>query len=213
MANQTLSRLVRTMASIFRIGNIQVKDSSGVVQFRNSGDTAFADTASNKVRVQGGNATNAVVLTAPNALGSSVTFTLPSAVGTTNQVLADTGGDGTLGFINVSANANLLQQESFTEASSSPITIFTPPANARILRVVIDVGSAASAGSPTISVGTNSSPTAYMTTGENDLKVVGTYEVNEPYELGGSPDAVIATLVTDSQTFSGIIYIEYANPS
>lgn len=213
MANQTLSRLVRTMQSIFRIGNIQVKDSSGVVQFRDATDAAFVDAAANKSRIHGSNATNAVVLTAPSGLGSTVTFTLPSAVGTTNQVLADVGGDGTLGFINVTSNANLLQQESFTEATSSPLTIFTPPANARILRIVIDVSVAAGAGSPTISVGTASTPAAYMATTENDLKAVGVYEVNEPYELGGSPDAVIATITPDGQTFTGIVYVEYANPA
>lgn len=213
MANQILARLTRTMSSWLRIGNIQVKDSSGVVQFRNGGDTAFADSASNKVKIQGNNATNAVVLTVPNALGTTVTFTMPSAVGTTNQVLADTGGDGTLGFIDVSANANLLQQESFTEASSSPITIFTPPANARILRIMIDVSVAAAAGTPTISVGTAATPTAYMTTTENDLNAIGVYEVDEPYELGGSPSAVIATIAPDGQTFTGIIYVEYANPA
>ncbi len=213
MANQTLSRLVRTMQDFFRIGTIRIKDSAGTVQLRNGGDTAYADTAVNKIRLQGNNATNAVVLTSPNGLGANVTFTWPSAVGSSNQVLADVGGDGTLGFINVSGNANLIQQESFTEATTSPLTIFTPPANARLLRIIIDLQVAAAAGNPTVSVGTAASPALYMTTAESDVKTVATYQVEEPIELGGSPDAIVLTIVPDSQTFSGIVYVEYVNPA
>lgn len=101
MANQILSRLTQTISTYFRIGTIRIKDSSGVVQMRNEGDTAYADISAKTVKVQGTNTSNAVILDAPSSLGSSVTLTLPDAVGSVNQVLADTGGDGTLAFITV----------------------------------------------------------------------------------------------------------------
>jgi hypothetical protein len=99
MANQILARLTRTMASILRIGNIQVKDSSGSVQLRNAGDTSFVDVAASKVRVQGTNATNYVALDAPDSLAGSSTFKLPATYGTAGFVLADTDAAGTLGFV------------------------------------------------------------------------------------------------------------------
>jgi hypothetical protein len=209
----TLSRLRRTLKTIFGIGTINIKDSAGVVQLRNSGDTAFVDVAGNKLRVQGNNATNAVVLNAPNALGGTVTFTFPAAVGSTNQVLADVGGDGTLGFINVSNNSDLTQAEDFTEATTSPLTIFTPPANAIIREVTIVVTVAAAAGNPTVNVGTSGDPDAYMDETEVDLKTTGTYTVYPLIDVGGSPSAVILTIVPDSQTFSGEVYVTYSNPA
>lgn len=213
MANQILSRLTRTLSTYFRIGTIRIKDSSGVVQMRDSGDTAYADAAVKQVRVQGTNATNAIVLNAPGSLGASVTFTLPSAVGSTNQVLADTGGDGTLGFIDVSANAALVATEAFTEGTSSPLTIFTPPDNSVISKVIVEVETAAGGSAPTISIGVSGTPEAYMAEAENDLTALGVYQIEEPYELGVSPSAVIATITPDSQTFSGRVYIHYVTPS
>lgn len=213
MADQILSRLVRTMSTYFRFGTVRLKDSSGVVQFRNAGDTAYADSASKQVRVQGSNATNAVILTAPAALGGSVTFTLPSAVGSTNQVLADIGGDGTLGFIDVSANANLVQELDFTEATSSPATIFAPASNYRLFNIIVDIESAGSASTPSVSVGTVALPTVYMLATESDLLNVGTYEVNTPVELGVGPDPVVLTITPASQTFTGRVYVFYALPS
>lgn len=42
-SDQILSRLRRTLSSIFRIGDIQIKDNTGVAEIRNSDDSAYAD--------------------------------------------------------------------------------------------------------------------------------------------------------------------------
>lgn len=206
---EVLSRLKRTMQSIFRIGNIQVKDSSGVVQMRNSDDTAYADTAINKLRVQGTNATEAVVLNAPAALGASPTFVLPGTDGASGQFLQTDGG-GNLSFADAQANANLFQFENFTETTSSPLAIFTPPDNATIISVFIEITSAAAAAGGTLSVGTGTDPDAYMQTDENDTTEVAVYKVHPLVELGVGPDPVILTITPNAQTFSGEVYVSYS---
>lgn len=208
----TLSNLVRTMQTRFQIGIVRLKDSSGVMQMRNAADSAYVALAALNLRVQGANATNAVVLAAPAALGSDLTITLPPDVGSSGYVL-QTDGAGTTIWAAVSTNADLVQVESFTEATSSPLTIFTPPANAIITDVVIDVSVAAGGGAPTVSVGVSGTVARDMATTESDLKIVGRYQVNPDTAVGGSPAAIILTITPASQTFTGKVYVKYTNPA
>lgn len=213
VTDQILPRLRRTLQTIFGIGTVQLKDSSGTLQFRNSADSAYADSASKQVRVQGSNASNAIVLAAPAGLGSNVTFTFPSAVGSTNQVLADVGGDGTLGFIDVSSNADLVQKQAYTEATASPTTIFAAAANTEILEIAVEVDVAAGGGAPTIKVGVTGTDNKFIDTTDTDLKTTGKYNIPVYDTVGGSPINVILTITPDSQTFSGNVYVRYATPA
>ncbi len=210
--DQVLSRLVRTMMSYFRIGTIRIKDSSSVVQFRDAGDTAFVDSASLKVKIHGSNATNSITLAAPAGLGSTVTLTFPDNDGASGQVLSS-DGSGNLSWVDVSANASLVQQEAFTEATSSPVTIFTPPANSVITRVSIEISTAASGGSPTLTVGTGATPDLYMASTDNDVKTTGIYQIDLYDNVGGSPSAVQLAITPSSQTFTGIVFVHYTTPS
>ncbi len=211
----TISDLVRTMSSYFRIGNIRVKDSSGVVQFRNAADSAYAASASAQVRIQGTNATNAIILDAPGSLAGSLTLTFPGTMGTTGQVLSLADGSGTLAFTDTVANADLTQVAAFTQATSSPLTVFTPPANSRIHQVIVEVTSAAAGGNPTVEVGVSGDADAYMAATQNDLKSSGDspYIVTPLADVGGTPDPVIVTITPDSQSFTGNVYVIYTNPS
>lgn len=207
---EVLSRLGRTMQSIFRIGNINVKDDTGVVQLRNADDTVFADAAINKIRVQGTNATNAVVLTAPAALGASVTFTLPGTDGASGQFL-QTDGAGTLSFADAQASAINIAIEAFTEATTSPLTVFTPPDNATIVAVYLElIAAAGSSAGVALEVGVTGDPDAYMQADENDAAIAAIYKVHPLVEVGVAPDPVLLTLTPNAQTFTGEVYVEYA---
>ncbi len=208
----TLSNLVRTFSTYFRIGTFRLKDASGVAQVRNGGDTAFASLGMLSAKIHGTNATNSVVLQAPDALGATVTLTLPPTDGASNQFLK-TDGSGILDWADANSNSDLVQVEAFTEATSSPVTIFTPSANAIITKVAVEVSVAASGGSPTISVGISGTVDRDMTAAENDLKTVGLYETTPYTAVGGSPAAVIATITPSAQTFTGKVYIYYTNPA
>lgn len=102
---------------------------------------------------------------------------------------------------------------SFTQATSSPLTIFTPPANARLSKLVVKVDTAASGGSPTLSIGVSGTVARDMDTTENNLKATGIYEVAPFTDVGSSPAAVIVTIVPDAQTFTGRIWVYYENAS
>lgn len=212
MANEVIARLTRTMQAFFRIGNIRIKDSAGTVQLRSGDDSAYADLAAQKLRVQSGNPINAVVLTSPNALGTDVTLTLPGTAGSSGQLLR-TNGSGILSWEDAQSGANLVESTAFSDSSVSPLTVLSaPPAGTQILGIRIEVVSPAGGGSPTLSIGTASAQDAYVVVGDNDLTSAGFYIINDAYELSGG-DNIIATITPDSQTFSGNIHIIYSTPS
>jgi hypothetical protein len=98
----------------------------------------------------------------------------------------------------------------FDESTSTPATLLDPPANAVLLRVVVVVDEASTAGAPTVSVGTSSVPGRDMGTAITDLSNTGLYST-EPYtECGVSGDNIILSITPDSQTFSGRCYLHYA---
>jgi|WetSurMetagenome_2_1015567.scaffolds.fasta_scaffold06367_4 hypothetical protein len=209
-----LSDFIGTLRDYIRIGasGFRFKNSSGVAEIKNSGDTAYAQMNASTFGVAGSNASNKVTLTAPAALGGNVAFVLPAAHGSSGQVLSDTDGNGTLGFVAPSSNGVLTQSENFSQADTT-VTIFTPPANSVIQRVSVKVASAASGGSPTLCIGVSGTTARDMATTENDLKVAGIYEVKPMTDVTASPVAIIATVVANAQTFSGTITVEYANPA
>jgi hypothetical protein len=210
--SEVLSRLSRTMQGLFRIGDVNVKDESGEVALRNFDDSAYVDVAVKNVQIHGNNVANAVILSSPNGLGGNITLTLPNSVGASGQFLQSDGSGG-MSWANANSNGNLIQYEAFTQATSSPLTIFTPPDDSVILEVYVEVIDSAGGGSPTVTIGTSVDPDAYMTATENDLTEEAVYIVHPLVEVGGSPNPVIATIVTDSQTFGGEIYVGYSNAS
>lgn len=211
MANQTLSNLVRTLSTYFRIGTIRIKDNSGVVAMRESDDSAHAELSAKKAHIMGTNATYGVILDAPSSLGGNVSLVLPNSQGSTGQVLT-TNGSGTLSWAGVAADADKTEVISFTESTSSPATIFSPADNTVIRQIVVEVTAAASGGSPTIQIGYTSDADAYMEADECDLGEAGLYTLFPMTSVGVSPDDVILTITPDSQTFTGKVYVTYAVP-
>jgi hypothetical protein len=103
-----------------------------------------------------------------------------------------------------------VQELSFDQATGSPASIFTPPNDARITRITVEVGTAASGGSPTLSVGTSGDPDRDLETTDVDLLTAATYLV-WPMTATGNPAAeVFLTITPDGQTFSGTVWIECA---
>lgn len=215
MANEWLGRLAGTMLSKIGIGGpsgINLKHSAGLVQVRNAADSAHAAISASAFRAKDSGSANEVVLQAPSLAGN-VTLTLPDNDGNNGQFLT-TDGSGVLDWADSVSNADLTAKEDFTEATSSPLTVVaSPPANCTIREVIVEVTSPATSNSPTIAIGVAGTANRYMTTAENDLKTAGIYKVSPAYDEDGTPDAIIATITPDSETFSGTIYITYSNPA
>lgn len=117
------------------------------------------------------------------------------------------GGGGT-----VTENANLTQAVSFTEATTSPLSIFTPPASAILTSISIVVDVAAGASTPTIQLGTAVTPDLYVASTEVDLLTTGTYIFYPFVDVTGTPAEIVLTITPAGQTFSGRVYVTYSNP-
>lgn len=138
---------------------------------------------------------------------------LYSLTGHTHSYAAsDHNHDGSYSAIAHTHNYATLIAASFTQATSSPVTLLDPPNNAVVTEIVVVVDSAASGGSPTVSVGTASDPDRDMDEPDSDIKTAATYIV-EPYTAcGTNGDNIILTITPDSQTFSGRCYLHYVVP-
>jgi hypothetical protein len=210
--DRKLSDLIGTARDYFMLAVVRLKNSTGVLEVRNEGDTAYANANVHTLGVAGSNASNKVTLTAPAGLSGSVSLTLPPDAGTDGWLLK-TNGSGTLTWVAPGSNAAVMQVESFTQATSSPLTIIAPADDSVVSRVIIVVDSAASAGSPTISVGISGDTDRDMLTTDSNLLAVGIYEVAPMTDVGTDPDDIIATIVPNGQTFSGRVYVEITVPA
>jgi len=149
MGLRWLSDLVGTALNYFRIGYTgpRLKNTSGVLEIRNSGDTADA------------------------------------AIKAYDRV----------------------HQLSFNQGTTSPATIFTPENGEIVNKVVQEVTTAATGGSPTTAVGVSGTTGAYQATTESNLKEVGVYEVEPMVSNAAAP--VILTITPSAQTFVGKVTV------
>lgn len=206
--------LLGTFSDYLKIGKggVRLTNASGVLNVENAGGTAKVSAGVHTINLHGANATYKATLTAASGLGADVDFVLPDNDGSNGQVIV-TDGSGNLSFADSTVNGELVQEESFTEATSSPATIFTPPANAVITRVQIEISAAGAGSSPLASVGISGDEDRDMDEDHSDLLTVGVYEVTPMTAVGGSPAAVILTLTPDSQSFTGKVRVWYAVPA
>ena len=207
-----LSDAVGTLSTYFRIATVRLKDASGILQVRDSADSAFAKMDTHTVGFQGANPSYQVSLTAPSGLSADYDAVLPATDGSNGQVLK-TDGSGNWSWTDAVSNAELCQELVFDEATSSPATIFTPPNNAVLTRCQIQVTAAAAGGSPTVSIGVAGTVERDMATAESDLLTGALYEVQPMTDVGGSPGAVILSITPDSQTFDGEARVWYVIPA
>lgn len=215
MLNEFLSAVLGTMRNLFQIGGPSgpaLKNNAGVLDVRNAADSAWVDLEAKSIKVLGTNGVTGVKLASPSGLGASLTLTLPNSVGGAGQFLQGDGSGG-LNWAAAQSNADLTDVTAITQASASPLAMFTPPANAIIREIWINVTVAAAGGSPTLSIGVTGTPALYVATGDLDLKSANLYVVPVFASVGASPAQLIATIVASAQTFSADIYVIYTNPS
>lgn len=224
--------LIQTMMGYFRIGGpagVRLKNSSGNLLVRNPGDSADAEVTAAKVNVSGetiiinsdaagAGADWAYNLTRPTSgMTAAVTLTLPPDDGTANQVL-QTDGSGNLSWASAGSTAACISVDTTTVAfnSSSPVTMFTLPANAVVERVRVVVDTAFDATGPAaLTVGKSGTTAKYMGSGDSDLTATGVYEVCPGVEPLGSTEALIVTFSAGSGGAAGSarVEVEYTIPA
>jgi len=206
----TLSRLTRTLQGYFRIGTFRLKDLSGVLSVRNGADSA--DAAVRAANLQLPNGAYKATVQAPT-LGADITFTLPATAGANGQALVSNGSGGhTYVTIDGASNTVKMEQQAFTQASSSPIAIGTLPAGITVTEIAVNVTSAASAGAPTVQVVYGAGNTVLADTTDSDLRTTGVYIIPMQETVAGA-EAFKVLLTPDGQTFAGTVYLSYAIPA
>jgi hypothetical protein len=197
----------------FRISTYLMKLVSNVLRFRNSADDEFQEIAAHSARFHGSNAVNYVGLTAPAGMGAPMVWTLPGADGTAGY-LWSTDASGNVVLVAPATGAELVEEEAFTQATSSPLTIFAPTDNELLTVIEVDVTSAASAGgAATLSIGDSGDADKYMLATELSLYEAAVWSISPRVSVGESPDPVIATITPDGKTFAGTIRVWHVIPA
>lgn len=213
-AGRFISDLIGTMKAYFNIGTIRLTDNSSTLDLKDKAtNTNYKPVGVSQLKLKGSSSGEAIIQAPATASG---TFTWPADDGETNEVL-QTDGNGGLDWATVatSNNSMLAQTEIVAYNSSSPIVIFTPPANAFIMKVLIDVETTFDGVGANMSVGVAGGTSRYAGTTDVDLALAAVYEIECMYEEDGSPDEVIITFAPGSGAGQGSarVSIIYANPS
>lgn len=210
------------------IGGVQIKHVSNKLRARNALDTADAPVVGSTLAASGDSlqlnedaagsgADWLYTLQRPAAgMTAAVALTLPVDDGSPAQVL-QTDGSGALSWLTVAAGTDKVVTDTTSMAfgSSSPVSMFTLPANAVVeaVRVIIDT---AFNGTPTMSVGITGTTSKYMGSTQNDLTAAAetVFEVNPGKASVGTTEALIITYAAGGASAGAArVEVDYVIPS
>lgn len=222
--------LFGTTKSFFKIGSttgVRLKNVTGNLEVRNTGDSADAEVTASKVKISGeileinSDAAGAAAdwkytIQRPAAgMTAAVTLTLPVDDGTASQVLS-TDGSGNLSWVSAADTALALKLNSTSLAfgTASPVAMFTTGAADIIdhIDVVIDT---AFDGTPTMSVGIVGTTSKYMGTGEVDLTAAATtiFRVHPGLDAAGAEALIITYAAAGASAGAARVLVYYATPA
>lgn len=151
-----------------------------------------------------------------SGMTAAVTLTLPADDGSPSQALT-TDGSGNLSWTTVAAGTDKTVTDTTALAfgSTSPVSMFTLPANAVVeeVRVIIDT---AFNGTPTLSIGVSGTTSKYMAATQVDLTATATtiFAVSPGITANGSSESLIATYSAGSASAGAArIEVDYVIPS
>jgi len=222
--------LLGTTKSFFRVGltGPRLKNDSGNLAVRNSSDSADADLTTAKLNVSGNSidlnsdaagsgADWKYILQRPSSgMAAAVTLILPPTDGSPGQAIV-TDGNGALTFEDAAntASSDKIDTTDLAFDDSSPVAMFTLPANAVIekIQVIIDT---AFDGTPSASVGISGTVSKYLSATDIDLtQAAGTvFEVHPGVVAPGGSESLIITYAAGGATAGAARFLVfYAIPS
>lgn len=211
-------------------GGPKIKNVSGAFHFRNAADGAYADlyaailnAASDSMVINSDAAETGAdwkmtVARPSSGMTANVTFTLPASAGTNGYVL-QTDGSGTLSWVAQSAPPSVTSKitvdtTTLNFGATSPIAMFTLPANAVVHKVQVIIDSAFD-GTPSLEIGISGTTDKYMAQSAVDLAsgAGDRWESSPNQQAVGTTEAIIATYVSGSATQgSARLLVEYSIP-
>lgn len=224
------SDLWGTTKAYFKIGGttgVRLKNSTGDLLVRNTGDSADAAITTSKVNISGdvidlnSDAAGAgadwkFTLQRPaSGMTAAVVLTLPVDDGTAGQVLS-TDGSGALSWASAGSTslADKLDTTSLAFGTASPVAMFTTGA-ADIVDYIDIVIDTAFNGTPSLSIGISGTTSKYSSTTDVDLTAAaGTVFTVHPGLGAQGAEALIATYVAGGATAGAArIIVHYATPA
>lgn len=221
------SDLFGTTKSYFKVGltGVRLKNSSGNLLVRNTGDSADAEVTASKVNVSGADVVldsdgNALTVSRNSAQSGALQVIFPSAKATDGQVLAQKAGTGVgiIEFEFVSAgstsSADKLDTTSLAYNTSSPVSMFTTGA-ADIIDMVEVVVDTAFNGTPSMSVGVSGTTSKYLGTTDVDLTAAATtvFRVHPGLTAQGAESLIITYSAGSASAGAARVIVHYATPA
>ncbi|MCS7001219.1 MAG: hypothetical protein NZ518_00065 [Dehalococcoidia bacterium] len=227
--------IIGTVFSRFRLGltGPYVKNESGSIAARNSQDNAYAairaalaqiygDDIELNAGASGSGANRRMTLRRPSTgMARDITIVFPAGDPAPNQAVTVASFNSTTGVVELSyttiASGDdkiVVDTTTLSHGSSSPVSMFTKPANAVILKVEVIIDTAFN-GSPSLSVGISGDTSKYMASTHVDLTAPAetVFEVAPGKPASGS-EAIIATYAAGGATAgSARILTHYVIPS
>lgn len=219
MADRTPGDLRGTGLAAFLIDAIastavRLKNVAGVLRFRNKADDADVAIVASKLSASGdvielnedaasSGADWPYTLQRPSTgMTEAIDLVFPPDFGTDGFALfTDGAGETYWGVAAGGEDKAVYDETDLAFGDSSPVAMFTLPANATglILRVIVDTAFNGTA--PTLSIGVSGTTSKFMSATAIDLKTAGIYEVDtSAVATSGSTQAVIATYSADSSS-------------
>jgi len=224
------SDLLGTTKAFFKIGGntgVRLKNSSGNLLVRNTGDSADSAVTMSKANVSGdvidinSDAAGAAAdwkytIQRPAAgMTAAVTLTLPVDDGTASQVLA-TDGSGVLSWVSAAdtALAEKMNSTSLAFGTASPAAMFTTGAGDIIERIQVIVDTAFD-GTPTMSVGIAGTTSKYMGTTDVDLTATAAtvFEVHPGLDAAGAESLIITYAAGGAAAGAARVIVFYGTPA
>lgn len=194
---------------------IKLKNLAGILGVRNKADTAFASISAAGLQLNDNGGTNRkTTLGMPVGAGADLTLNLPITAGSAGQAIT-TDGTGNLTFTTITTVASVsVDTTSLMFGTTSPLTLFTLPANAIITEVRLIVDTAFNGTLPTVSIGIAGTTSKYTGTGDSDLTAANSYIASPDILSVGTTEALIATYSAGGASIGAArILVSYTVPS
>lgn len=218
---------IGTSANSFKIaiGGVLLKNSSGNLLVRSTGDSADAQITASKLNNTGSTidigTTNVLTVSKNSSQSGALTIIYPAAKATDGQVLAQKAGTASgvieFEFVSSASTAACVTTDTTSLAfgTTSPLSLFTLPANAVVeaVRIIIDT---AFNGTPSLSIGISGTTSKYVAASQVDLTAAATtvFEIYPGRAAVGSTEALIATYSAGSASAGAArIEVDYVVPT
>jgi hypothetical protein len=217
MANNWL-KIAGTQAGKLWLGltGVLLKNNSGNLDVRNNADTAYAAVQASKAIIYDNTTSYTVTVQPSDSATGSYALTLPTGVGSANQVL-QTDGTGVLSWASAASTASNWKVHTTTLAYGAGATVqaLVVPAGNVIQSVIVIVDTAFNATGPSLTVGISGTTSKYVVTGDTLLTVADRYEIPVSSVADGSDETVniYYTAGSGGSAGSARVLITYATPS